>query len=76
VAIATANMLEYYGAYGILRYGLPGGPLHDPCVIAYLLREFTVRTTHVRHHPYGIEVTQQSDICLQKRYAGCILVTS
>ncbi len=38
VAKAAAGMLAYYGAHDIERYGMPGGPLHDPCVIAYLLR--------------------------------------
>lgn len=49
VAIATANLLEYYGAYDISRYGLPGGFLHDPCVIAYLLQPdlFTSRQLYV-----------------------------
>lgn len=49
VAIATANLLEYYGAYDISRYGLPGGFLHDPCVIAYLLQPdlFTSRHLYV-----------------------------
>ena len=31
-------MLGFYDRHDIERYGMPGGPLHDPCVIAYLLR--------------------------------------
>lgn len=30
-------MLDYYGRYNIEKFGEPGGPLHDPCVIAYLI---------------------------------------
>jgi purine nucleosidase len=34
---AVAGMLDFYDNYDIERYGLEGGPLHDPTVIAYLL---------------------------------------
>ncbi|MEN9229403.1 MAG: nucleoside hydrolase [Thermostichus sp. DG02_5_bins_236] len=37
VGQTVAAMLTFYGKFDIERYGLPGGPLHDPCVIAYLL---------------------------------------
>lgn len=37
VATAAADLLSYYGSADAARYGLPGPPLHDPCVIAYLL---------------------------------------
>ena len=30
-------MLSFAERFDIERYGLEGGPLHDPCVIAYLL---------------------------------------
>ena len=35
---ATAGMLEFYERYDMERYGTAGAPLHDPTVIAYLLR--------------------------------------
>ena len=35
--IATAEMLEFYERFDEAKYGTDGGPLHDPCVIAYLL---------------------------------------
>lgn len=35
---AVHGMLDFFGRYDIARYGVEGGPLHDPCVIAYLLR--------------------------------------
>lgn len=37
VAEAVAGMLALYDRGQEERYGGPGGPLHDPCVIAYLL---------------------------------------
>jgi purine nucleosidase len=36
--IATAEMLEFFERFDEAKYGWEGGPLHDPCVIAYLLR--------------------------------------
>ena len=49
VSTAAAGMLSFYGQSDLERYGLPGGPLHDPCVIAYLLQPelFTTRTVNV-----------------------------
>ena len=35
---ATAQMLEFFERFDEARYGTDGGPLHDPCVIAYLLK--------------------------------------
>jgi len=37
VGEATAGMLEFYERYDRDRYGLEGAPLHDPCVISYLI---------------------------------------
>ncbi|NJL85823.1 MAG: nucleoside hydrolase [Leptolyngbyaceae cyanobacterium SM1_1_3] len=38
VSKAAADLLAYYGVTDAVKYGLPGAPLHDPCVIAYLLQ--------------------------------------
>ena len=35
---AVAGMLSFYDRWDKEKYGFPGGPLHDPTVIAYLLR--------------------------------------
>ncbi len=35
---AVAGMLDFYDRWDMEKYGLPGGPLHDPTVIAYLLQ--------------------------------------
>lgn len=37
IAKIAANLLEFYGNHDSKRFGMAGGPLHDPCVIAYLL---------------------------------------
>lgn len=43
-------MLEFYNLHHASRHGRQGGPLHDPCVVAYLLRPdpFRGRRAHVR----------------------------
>ena len=38
VGIATAELLEFFERFDEDKYGTDGGPLHDPCVIAYLLK--------------------------------------
>ncbi len=36
--VATAEMLEFFERFDEAKYGWDGGPLHDPCVIAWLLK--------------------------------------
>jgi purine nucleosidase len=38
VGKAVADLLRHYGQLDAERYGLAAAPLHDPCVIAYLLQ--------------------------------------
>jgi purine nucleosidase len=42
--------MEFFERYDEEKYGQDGGPLHDPCVIAWLLRPelFTGRDCNVR----------------------------
>lgn len=37
-AVAMAEMLEFFERFDIEKYGSDGGPLHDPTVIAYLIK--------------------------------------
>lgn len=37
VGEASAAMLDFYERFDVEKYGGAGGPLHDPCVTAYLL---------------------------------------
>ena len=38
VARTTVEMLDFFERFDVQKYGSDGGPLHDPCVIAYLLQ--------------------------------------
>lgn len=56
----AADLITFYDRNDPARYGEPGGPLHDPCVIAWLLRPdlFGGRPAHVAvelqgSHSYG-----------------------
>ena len=46
---AVAAMLEFFERFDEHKYGTDGGPLHDPCVIAWLLKPdlFQGRDVHV-----------------------------
>lgn len=46
----AADLITFYDRNDPERYGEPGGPLHDPCVIAYLLKPelFTLRKANVQ----------------------------
>ena len=37
-AVALADMLDFFERFDVEKYGSDGGPLHDPNVIAYLIR--------------------------------------
>jgi purine nucleosidase len=37
-AIALADMLDFFERFDVVKYGSDGGPLHDPNVIAYLIK--------------------------------------
>ena len=49
VSEAVVGMLSFYAERNTERYGGPAGPLHDPCVVAYLLQPslFDGRECHV-----------------------------
>jgi purine nucleosidase len=64
VGQATADLLRHYGQGEAERYGLPGAPLHDPCVIAYLLEPglFAGRPMH-------LAIETDSALCLGRTVA-------
>ena len=49
VGRCLTGMLGFYSRHDVDRYGAEGSPLHDPCVIAYLLKPglFTGKRVHV-----------------------------
>lgn len=46
-ALATAQLLEFFERFDEDKYGTDGGPLHDPCVIAYVLRPDLFHGRHI-----------------------------
>ena len=49
LAGSVRGMLEFYDRHDIEKYGAEGGPLHDPCTIAFLLKPdlFTGKPAYV-----------------------------
>lgn len=44
---AVAQMLAFSGRFDLQKYGTKGAPLHDPCVIAYLLKPELFEGRHI-----------------------------
>jgi purine nucleosidase len=40
-------MLDFFERFDVEKYGSDGGPLHDPCVIAYLLKPELFTSRHI-----------------------------
>ena len=55
--VATAEMLDFFERFDVEKYGTEGGPLHDPNVIAYLLRPEFYKGKYV-----NVEVELKSDL--------------
>ncbi|MEO6013398.1 MAG: nucleoside hydrolase, partial [Devosia sp.] len=55
--VATAEMLEFFERFDEAKYGWEGGPLHDPCVIAYLLKPALFKGKHV-----NVAIETQSEL--------------
>ena len=53
---ACHDMLSFYRRHDMSKYGRDGGPLHDPCVIAYLLAPEIFDGKHV---PVEIEISSE-----------------
>ena len=59
VGRAASGMLNFYDQHDPERYGGPGAPLHDPCVIAWLLQPDLFRGK-----PVHLDVETQSRLTL------------
>ena len=59
VGQVAADWADFFERFDMAKYGMDGAPLHDPCVIAYLLRPdlFTGRRVNV-------EIETQSELTL------------
>ena len=58
-AVAVAEMLGFYERFDVEKYGTDGGPLHDPCVVAYLLRP-----TLFKGRQINVEVETTSELTM------------
>lgn len=56
---AAAQMLGYSEKYDLTKYGGVGAPLHDPCVIAYLIRPDLFRGRRV-----NVEIETASELTM------------
>jgi inosine-uridine nucleoside N-ribohydrolase len=59
VGRSVKAMLQYFNRHDVEKYGMEGGPLHDPCTVAYLLKPDLFRGKHVR-----IDVETGSELTL------------
>ena len=59
VGLAGAQMTEFFERFDKEKYGAEGAPLHDPCVIAYLLRPALFAGRHV-----NVEIETTSELTL------------
>lgn len=55
----TAEMLDFFERFDMEKYGSDGGPLHDPCVIAYLIQPELFSGRQV-----NVEIETQSELTL------------
>jgi purine nucleosidase len=46
-AKAVVSWIDFFERFDVKKYGSDGGPLHDPCVIAYLLKPELFEARHV-----------------------------
>jgi len=46
-AVATAELLDFFERFDEEKYGTDGGPLHDPNVVAYLLKPDLYKGRHI-----------------------------
>lgn len=57
--IAMAEMVEFFERFDTDKYGSDGAPLHDPCVIAYLINPDLFTGRHI-----NVEIETMSDLTL------------
>ena len=55
----VAEWTDFFERFDMQKYGSEGAPLHDPCVIAYLIRPDLFAGRHI-----NVEIETQSDLTL------------
>ena len=58
-AVAIADMLEFFERFDEEKYGSDGGPLHDPCTIAWMLQPDMFSGRHC-----NVEIETKSDLTM------------
>lgn len=64
VGDVCGGMLDYFNRFDMTRYGFDGGPLHDPCVIAYLIDPDIFSGRHVH-----LDIETTSELTMGKTLA-------
>ena len=59
VGEVAADWADFFERFDMAKYGSVGGPLHDPCVIAYLLRPDLFTGRHI-----NVEIEVQSELTM------------
>ena len=70
VGRAVADMTDFFERFDLEKYGSDGAPLHDPCVIAYLLAPHLFSGRHV-----NVEIETRSELTLGMTVADWWRVT-
>jgi purine nucleosidase len=55
----VASWTDFFERFDVAKYGSQGAPLHDPCVIAYLIRPELFSGRHI-----NVEIETQSELTL------------
>ncbi len=71
VGKAVAEMTDFFERFDKEKYGSDGAPLHDPCVIAYLLSPDLFSGRHI-----NVEIETQSELTLGMTVADWWKVTT
>ena len=66
----TAEWTDFFERFDKEKYGSAGAPLHDPCVIAYLLKPALFSGRHI-----NVEIETQSELTLGMTVADWWRVT-
>jgi len=70
-SLAVTAMLEFSERFDLGKYGWPGAPLHDPCVIAYLLKPDLFEGRHI-----NVSIETSSELTMGMTVADYWGVTS
>ena len=59
VGRVAAEWADFFERFDMEKYGSDGGPLHDPTVVAYLIRPDLFKGRHI-----NVEIETQSELTL------------